>query len=141
LNIKRALVSKKAIPGYIVVAIFVGYLGLDLVQTVRKTGIYRPVYAGTVIKTRRTFMGYLAVTEGCSGSSRERRRARRRDRSRSTGRYVAKIQTEDGRMMSVAITRREYRKIRSGQYVISRSGNPRFFKDRPTAFKAVGAKE
>jgi hypothetical protein len=140
LNIKRALTSKKAIPGYVLVALFAGYLGLDLVQKVRHSGIYRQVYAGTVIKTRRTFVGYLAITEGCSGSNRERRRARRRDRSRSSGYYVAKIQTEDGRTMSVSITRREYRRVRPGHYVISRKGNPTFYPSRAAAFKAVGAK-
>lgn len=140
MNIKRALTSKKAIPAYVLAALFAGYLGLDLVQKVRHSGIYRPVYAGTVIKTRRTFVGYLSITEGCSGSHRERRRARRRDRSRGSGYYVAKIQTEDGRTMSVSITRSEYRSVRPGQYVISREGSPSFYPSRAAAFKAVGAK-
>jgi hypothetical protein len=148
MNLKRAFKSKAAIPAYLLVAALVGYVVVDLVQTTRQTGIYRPVYAGTVLKTRRTFLGYLSIAEGCasfcSDASRGRTRHRHssRDRGyRSSGHWVAKIHTEDGRIMDVAISERYYRSVKPGHYVISRAGDPVYYISRAVAFKRVGAKE
>jgi hypothetical protein len=148
LNVKRALRSKPAIPAYVLVAALVAYVVVDYVQYQRQAGIYRTVYAGTVIKTQRTFMAYLSIAEGCASCCADvnsRRGGYRSSRSAndasSSGSWVAKIQTEDGRMMEVAISHRDYQRVLPGQYVISRNGNPRFYLTRAAAFKAVGAKE
>ena len=111
----------------------------------RPVGIYRPVYAGTVIKTPRTFLGYISIAEGCASfcsDASSGRRSYRANRSyRSSGHWVAKIQTEDGRTMDVAITEQDSWTVKPGHYVISRNGDPTFYVSRDVAFKSVGAKK
>jgi hypothetical protein len=137
---RRRLLSKRAATGLVILlGPLAVVLGWDFYQSYTSSGIYRVECKGTVIKTRRTLLGYIDIMEGCSDKL-EGRRRRYGKVSRRSGHWVARIRADTGKEYNVAISQWDYHRVRPGQFVVCMGGKQRFYSSRREAVKAVFGK-
>jgi len=127
--------SKRGLIVLLAMLPFVGLFGWDFYHKVTETGIYRSTYRGTVVKTRRTLLGYIDIIESCSATSEGRRR--HRHSTRRSGNWVARVRADDGRETDVAISQQDYHRLAPGWYIIGEGGAPRVFRSKAEAEAAA----
>lgn len=97
----------------------------DLGRHLTNTGIYRCDVEGTLVSARPTIKSVYGFFSDDAMSRRSGY-----ERNRRKGRYVAKLRTPEGRRVKISVSRNDYRRLETGQYVVCRQRTVRVFPDK-----------